>query len=124
MSEIVTRELVVGKLLLLATFPEEVQIDIRSRFLCALHKAGERLVEPKKDVGCLHLAAFAVRRLHLQRSVVVGEDRADPEIAFLFVEDVHARQPRSASETTAEDSEIWTAVECSISRPAEVSAAL
>ena len=53
-------------------------------------KLASAAFEAQQHVGRLHLAALAVRRLDLQRGAVVGEDGADLEGAFLFVEDVHA----------------------------------
>src|SRR4030095_650023 len=122
--EVVTGELVVGELLLPATFPEEIQGHVHGRLLRPFHEAGERFVEPEQDVGRLHLAAFAVRRLDLQRRVVVGQDDTYPETAFFFVQNVHAGPARSARKTMSEYSAIWAAVEGSISGAAEVSAAL
>jgi hypothetical protein len=48
-----------------------------------------RLLEAKQHRGRFDFRAFAVRGFDLQGSIVVGENRADLEGAFLFVKDVH-----------------------------------
>ena len=55
-------------------------------------------LETDEHVGGLHLGALAVRRLDLQRGVVVGEHGADLEVAFLFVENVHCETRRAGTE--------------------------
>ena len=73
-----------------ATLPHEVDINIVSAFLCSIHKGRQRgLVEAQQHGRRLDLGTLAMRRLDLQRAVVVGEDGADLEAAVLFVKYIH-----------------------------------
>ena len=87
-----------SELRLAARLPQEIDVDLRRRVLGPLEEVGDpRLAEPQQDVGALHLAALAVRRLDLQRSVVLREHGADLEGAVVLVQDVHGRARSSCA---------------------------
>ena len=85
---VLARQPLEAEFLLPAALPEKIRVDVRGEPAGVLHEAREAAaVEAEQHRGSLHLRALAVRRLDLQRSVVVGQDGADLEAALLLVED-------------------------------------
>ena len=86
-SAILARQRFEAELLFPAAFPEEIGVYPGRHRLCVGQQIrGTRLREAQQYSACLDLAAPAVRRLDLQRGVVIGEHRPDLEGAAFLVE--------------------------------------
>ena len=91
MSEVFAGQRLERELLLPAALPQEIRVHRLGELVRLVHEVGEAgAVEAEQHGGGLYLGALAVRRLDLQRGIVVGEHGADLEAAFLFVKDVLA----------------------------------
>jgi hypothetical protein len=75
---------------LAADLPEEIGVDFLGQRTGAIEEGVETgVLEAQEDVRRLDLGPLAVRRLDVERGVVLGEHGADFEGAGLFVQDVH-----------------------------------
>ncbi len=90
-------ELGEAELLLAASLPEKLAVDLRRRGLGLRQQfARAGRAEAQQHVGGLQLDALAAGRVDLQGSVVVGNDGAGLEGTILFEEEVHGRAERRA----------------------------
>ena len=88
--EILARQRVVREFLAAAALPQKIDVDPAGNALRFRHETRERRrLESQQHRGRLHLGALAMRRLDLERGVVVGEDGADLEVTLFFIENVH-----------------------------------
>ena len=73
-----------------ATLPHEIDINLGGGALRGVHESSQRgLIKTQHHGTRLDLGTLAVRRLDLQRAVVVGQDGADLEAPVLFVKYIH-----------------------------------
>ena len=95
-AEVLAGQIGKTEFLIRADLPEKIRIELAcDRLRVGKHDRWRGLGKPQQHIRRLDLHAFARHRLDLQRSIVVGENRAGLESAFILKKDVHGRKERT-----------------------------
>ena len=90
MAEVFAAERFEREFIRAATLPHEIDINLGGGALRGVHERSQRgLIKTQHHGTRLDLGTLAVRRLDLQRAIVVGQDGADLKATVLFVKYIH-----------------------------------